>query len=270
MNNTLPVIAVHGIGAGTGTERKGFSNDLKKLAYKDNPTASCSWYECVWEDLNDAIDDRVGGIVKELLKSYRLPWKLDAQGRWGRIGQGAKIVCVNILLAIGGDYLNKGLDLGSDFMLYLDSDHGQKIRDRLKKQILDLSAKHPEGIALVAHSLGSVIAYDVVAEAVRVKQPLPIKQLITFGSPLDWTFKLRKTENKRECVYTSIGRTTRWTNFYYKEDYVSIHAPLPTTQFPAVENRLLKLPKGESALGSHTAYWKDETFAAEIRKLIEV
>jgi len=122
----------------------------------------------------------------------------------------------------------------------------KKIRNRLKSEILDLASKHPEGIALVAHSLGSVIAYDVLAEAVCDKKPLPVNQLITFGSPLAWTFDLRG------------------------EDYVPLHSPLPTSRFPTAENRKLALPKGKSQLGSHTAYWKDVTFAAEVKKLIEV
>ena len=160
------------------------------------------------------------------------------------------------------------VDLVSDFLLYLDTDHGKKIRARLKGDILKLAEVHPTGIALVAHSLGSVIAYDVVAEAVRDKQPLPIKQLITFGSPLAWTFELRNDDDKTEREFVSVG-ATRWTNFYYKEDYVPLHAPLPTAQFPTVENRLLKLPDGKSLFGSHTAYWNDEVFAAEVRELIK-
>jgi len=264
----LPVIAVHGVGAGTGRERAGFSRELDNLVYKDDPSSHI-WNECVWEDLNDAIDDRVGGIVKELLGSYRLPWKLDAPSRWDRICQGAKILCTNIALHIGGDYLTQGLDLGSDFLLYLDSDHGQKIRNRLKGEILELASKHPEGIALVAHSLGSVIAYDVLAEAVCDKNPLPVKQLVTFGSPLAWTFDLRDAEEKDERRFTSIG-ATKWTNFFYKEDYVPLHRPLPASKFSTVVNQELTLPQGNSQFGSHTAYWKDESFAAEVKKLIEV
>ena len=267
--NTLPVIAVHGIGVGTGRDRLGFSNELKTLVCNDNLSATFTWDECVWEDLNDAIDKRVGDIVRNLLKSYRLPWKFDAPSRIGKIGQGIGIACANLAMAIGGDFLNMGFDLGSDFVLYLDSDHGQKIRDRLKHQILALAAKHQEGLALVAHSLGSVIAYDVVAQAVCNKHPLPVKQLITFGSPLAWTFELRNDEGKRECAFVSVGNT-RWTNFYYEEDYVPIRKPLPETQFPTVENHLLKLPNGEKQFSSHTAYWKDAVFAAEVRKLIEV
>jgi len=267
--NTLPVIAVHGIGAGTGRKRAGFSSDLESLVYKDDPSSTHIWNECVWEDLNDAIDDRVGGIVKELLGSYRLPWKFDAPSRAGKIWQGIKIACVNFALFVGGDCLTAGLDLGSDFLLYLDSDHGRKIRNRLKGKVLELASKHPEGIALVAHSLGSVIAYDALAEAVCEKKPLPVNQLVTFGSPLAWTFDLRDVEEKDERRFTSIG-STKWTNFFYEEDYVPLHCHLPSSRFPTVANRKLALPKGKSQFGSHTAYWKDETFAAEVKKLIEV
>ena len=51
----LSVLAVHGVGAGEGAVRKGFSKELKRLVFSDATEADRRWHECVWEDLNDVI-----------------------------------------------------------------------------------------------------------------------------------------------------------------------------------------------------------------------
>ncbi len=123
---------------------------------------------------------------------------------------------------------------------------------------------------LAAHSLGSVIAYDVLAEAHLNGEKLPVKHLVTFGSPLEWTHDLRKTEEKDESKFTSIGGIP-WLNFYYKEDYVTRHRKLSNEKFKEVNNVHLSLPQTTSAFAtmkSHCAYWTDEQLVKRLQEIV--
>jgi len=264
MSKNYGVVAIHGVGPGTEMDRKGFSMELKKRVYPDLKDAEINWHEYVWEGRNEEIDSCVGGVVRRLLKDYHLVKKSDAEGWYQKLWRGV----ANFAIDMCGGIVSDGLDLGLDFVLYLDSDHGQKIRDGLKEEILSCAEKHPDGIVLVAHSLGSVVAYDTIAEAQLEGSPLPVKWLITFGSPLAWTFDLRKAEGKKELAYTSIGGV-KWKNFYYVEDCVCLHEHLPNEQFQNVENVPLKLPKGSARIASHCAYWADDAFAEHIRNCLD-
>lgn len=261
------ILAIHGIGAGDGESRKGFSSNLRDLIFTDSAQRKSSWHECIWEDLNDNIDNQISSIVQQLLTTYRKDWIKGEPNHFKRIWKNLVIFCQNLSIIACAGLSNLVLDLGLDFVLYLDSTHGEKIRDRLRAMIHETSGKAQDGIILLAHSLGSVIAYDTLAESVSLNEPLPIKKLITFGSPLQWTFDLRKAESKPECALKSTGNIP-WHNFYYKEDYVSLYKPLSTEIFPNVENFELTLPKSSSEAKSHCAYWTDINFANEIKKLV--
>lgn len=264
MSKNYGVVAVHGVGPGTEIDRKGFSMELKKRVCPDLKDAETHWHEYVWEGLNEKIDCRVGGVVRKLLEDYKLVKKTGGEGWLQKVRRWMANLSIDML----GEIASVSLDLGLDFVLYLDSDHGQKIRDGLKEEILSCAKKHPDGIVLVAHSLGSVIAYDTIAEAQLEGSPLPVKWLITFGSPLAWTFDLRKAEGKKELAYTSIGGV-KWKNFYYVEDCVCLYERLPKEQFQNVENVPLKLPTGSARIASHCAYWADDAFAEHIRNCLD-
>lgn len=258
------VVAIHGVGAGTEMDRRGFSLELKKRVFTDLKEAEELWHECVWEGLNSKIDECVGGVVRKLLKDYHIVRKEEKERWWRAVTR----VLANFFIDVGGGFVADGLDLGLDFVLYLDSDHGQKIRNDVKQKILTYADKHPQGIVLVAHSLGSVIAYDILAEAYLNGETLPVKRLVTFGSPLNWTFELRKAEQKKELNYTSIGNIS-WDNFYYVEDCVPLYEHLSKDRFLAVENIPLKLPVSSSQIASHCAYWSDDVLASHVRTHVE-
>lgn len=264
---SLPVVAVHGVGVGDGKSRAGFSSELRKRVFANESDAAQFWHECVWEGLNDTIDKQIVNVVQNLISGYSLPWTVSVGTKRDKIVHFFKAVFANFGLVIGGGIAEKALDLGLDFVLYLDSAHGDRIRNLLRDKILEVGKSNPDGVVLVAHSLGSVIAYDVVAEAELNGKPLPVRRLVTFGSPLQWTFELRKAEQKPECSFKSLGKT-RWSNFYYPEDYVSLGKELPTSVFPSVENVRLELPSDSSAAKSHCAYWSDDEFASCLQKIV--
>lgn len=268
----LSVLVVHGVGTGAG-----FSQSLKQLVFRDKAVARRRWNECIWKDINTAVDTWVGGMIDEAALEYmktccfegdsRRP-RVKAGGQWrlqlgDKVKAGVKAIGIGLMRTVTKNIL----DLGLDFVLYLDSQHGKKIRDRLRQRIVEVSERCGDDIILVAHSLGSVIAYDVLAEANMKNDPLPVRQLVTLGSPLAWTLELRKVEEKEECKFESIGDIP-WTNIYYKEDYVTRHKELPVRVFHNVRNELLPLPRSSSSLKSHSAYWEDDAVAQTIRDIL--
>lgn len=264
--NQYSIVAIHGIGMGTGIAREGFSDPLRKLSAKAANTEDFIWKEFIWETENDELDSRIEEIVREVVRGSLLPSLFGANEKkspWKKILAVASALTIQNRVA---QMVCKAVDLGLDFPWYLDSIKGQNIRKRLRKQIQDVQKESGTDVVLIAHSLGSVIAYDCLAEAYNKGFRLPVAKLVTFGSPLGWTFELRDLDNRPEREFTTIGGIP-WRNYYYKEDYVPLYKGLDGKRFgKEVENRLLPLPEGVKPHKSHEAYWKDANFAKEISR----
>lgn len=262
------IVAIHGIGMGTGAGRSGFSAPLKALVKKSANGRNVSWDEFVWETSNDRLDSLIGTIVRDMVEGPLLPSLFGGDRKsstWRRI---TAHVAAKVFRRKIAALACKAIDLGIDFPWYLDSINGSKIRENLRKKIREVHGRTGNNVILLAHSLGSVIAYDCLAEAKNIKVELPVARLLTFGSPLEWTFSLRKLDRRPELQFKSIGAIP-WDNFYYKEDYVPLYKPLDTEIFGAkVNNSLLKLPKGIQAYESHYAYWNDDRLAKFVCAMI--
>lgn len=270
----LGVLAVHGVGPGTGRTRAGFSAKLRNLVFPDKAAAGEFWHECVWEDLHDGLDDCISGIVSRMAEGPLFDGFLQkSKGitrilRWiGGSARADKILRTleGMTRDVASRFVAKALDIGLDFWLYLDSPHGRILRDRLRKRLESVAKKHPQGILLLGHSLGSVIAYDLLAEARLAGESLPVAALVTIGSPLAWAFDIRRADNRPEAAFDVIGPVP-WTNLYYPEDYIALYSPLPPDRFPEARNVRLSLPPSSSPLDAHRAYWSDSALARFVRE----
>lgn len=271
----LGVLAIHGVGPGSGQSRAGFSRRLRDLAFPDVAQIGPLWHECVWEDLHDGLDACVSGIVDRMAHGpvfdglLRKSKGLTRIFRWVGGSAGAdKILGTleGLTRDVAARFVAKALDVSLDFWLYLDSAHGRLLRERLRKRLESVAAKHPRGVVLLGHSLGSVIAYDLLAEARLAGETLPVAAFATIGSPLAWAFDIRRADNRPEAAFDSIGPVP-WTNFYYPEDYIALYSPLPADRFPSARNVRLSLPPKVPPLDAHRAYWGDSVLARCIRSI---
>lgn len=239
----LPVVVIHGIGYGTNQDRAGFSTELSTDVYEaarpvtrvgafeevkvpsgDAPGNGIWWGEALWETVNDHTDK----VTEELLKA-----------------------------AIPGppaDWFAKVLDLLGDVPLYLGP-HGNAIRSLVKGVI----GAFPDCI-VVGHSLGSVIAADILREAQITDNfsSLPVSGLITLGSPLNLL-------GLRSPMAPAQPFPFRWYNLWYPTDPVTLGKALSPTLFPGVTNR--KLSAGESFVVAHTSYWSSVVVANVVYQL---
>lgn len=262
------VVVVHGICANTGSQQTGFSRKLAKRVLKDDKFRAQFWHEAVWEKETDAADDKIHDAILRLMDAYDKTayWRkarLSATKNWiVKVGIWACSFLAYIVRLITIDRLATALDLALDLPLYLGEPRGGKIRQVVIDAIQKAQDENAAGVVLVGHSLGSVIAYDVVRENLRSENPLRIKALITLGSPLDWVADIRKAEDEMEDGNCSLSGV-KWINIYDEDDPVSIKDGLPLERFPDVKN--IRIRSGEKLILAHTCYWENDEVAKVIR-----
>jgi hypothetical protein len=100
------------------------------------------------------------------------------------------------------------------------------LQDELKNVLLEEKEKD---IMLIAHSMGSIIAYDVLRDLGQTDLEVKISHFITIGSPLG--LPLVKGKIIQERGYDAVVRTPSivtksWVNFADKKDKVAIDSHL--------------------------------------------
>lgn len=167
-------------------------------------------------------------------------------------------------------------------------DRFNALREKIRKTVLDSAeavyrACDSNGVPLydrvviVAHSLGSVVAYDTLNSLMRRDAAFGgtlqivdrTAALITFGSPLDKTAYLFSTQrashlqHAQDALANTVqpliqsGRRPAWVNIHSWNDIISgqldfYHVP----GGPPVEN--LSDPNASIPLAAHVEYWENE------------
>lgn len=140
-------------------------------------------------------------------------------------------------LDIGGDVIDStkrlfGFHEAADLVLkkklpdlyryYTEQATREELRQRLREAIFDNQDKQ---IMLVAHSMGSIVAYDTLRLIGREAPAISIVHLVTIGSPLGMPHVKRKIMQESHLVRTpSIVR--QWTNLADRRDPVAIDVHL--------------------------------------------
>jgi hypothetical protein len=149
-------------------------------------------------------------------------------------------------------------------------------------------------VFFVGHSLGSVIAYDALNDSIN-RDTIPngwepgskpgqldvvkrTRMLLTFGSPLDKTafiFRTQMTNEKvqlRESLTTLLqplvvdyaNRAARWINLWAPSDWVSGRLTYYDSPTPPPNKEVCNLRNKGAARPwiAHTRYWTDPLFSA--------
>ena len=273
MNNPrYSVVVVHGISDKTGDQQFGFSSALGEKVMPDQSVRDKYWVEAVWEPVNNALDDKIQDIVLKLVDTYdKTTYWRDSELAKATSGMCKVCIWIRWLLRriFKGWFVEKttrALDLVLDLPMYLGNPKGERIRDEVKKAIRKALDANANGVILVGHSLGSVIAYDVIRESQSEGgEHFPIKAFVTMGSPLAWVTDLRIADKEIPDASFSIGNI-QWINFYDVQDPVSLKMGLPTSRFPDVNNEPA-ICSGKRYIGAHTVYWCRDEVAQKIAAL---
>ncbi len=192
-------------------------------------------------------------------------------------------------------------DFFGDILLYLNEDNGRDIRQNIADQLSKAIRQHPEypQIHLVAHSLGSVILWDVLFSerftpgdpAYKIRALLNLDQpsaqvgnkgitsITTMGSPILF-FNLMFDIKPAQIQQRLSDKKVRWLNLIHSSDIIayplrSIFSPLPDLFFRdkyiwADANiaekaaRSLRQEHAAMALGvsdGHVSYWHSDVTA---------
>lgn len=268
------VVVVHGICAKSGSQQMGFSHELSSVVIPSHMMTICSpcWREVVWEKETNAADDKIQDVVLQCVNLYDKThyWRDSTlektTSKLKKLGIYILYWCVQLLFWRVARGVTQVLDLALDLPLYLGDPRGERIRNTVVSEI-QTALKDFDGIILVGHSLGSVIAYDVAKQYLQTEDnSLKIKTLITMGSPLKWITEIRRAEdgkqgpiNPQELSLPGI----KWINIYDKEDPIALKEELPNNMFENVEN--VPLESGEKFIKAHTCYWTQDKVASIVR-----
>jgi len=110
-----------------------------------------------------------------------------------------------------------------DLSLYYENEQiREELRSRLKSLLLNSAGNR---IALIAHSMGSIIAYDVLRILGRDEPDFELEHFITIGSPLGLPHVLDRIYKENHLVRTPTV-VKRWSNFADRRDPVALDVHL--------------------------------------------
>jgi hypothetical protein len=189
-----------------------------------------------------------------------------------------KLMKVIGLTPVGSVLARSVLDLVGDVVINLaDGTVAQQIREGLKEKIMRVyAAGNP--CYIVAHSLGSIYAFDVVNELIAENNQLfdrdsrktwPVQGLMTLGSPIGLGM-FKKGRNSVSPMGQG-SKLFRWKNYWDRNDPV-LSGNVFGKQFSGFEiaekymngkpdqgwfAKDIAVDTGKSWMLAHTAYWED-------------
>lgn len=228
MSNVL--IGIHGLSNKPAPAElaKGWESAIKEGLNKnegiDNPTINFSsvyWADVLYPEY-DINPDRYKPAEQGVLKTYNDNWIDSVREE---------------LFNWGGDIIESmkeqfGMDRAADKVL----EHKLKdlsryykeegIRNELRKRLTDEILKNIENrIMILSHSMGTIIAYDVLREIGREYPRLIVDHFVTLGSPLGLPHVKYKIAKESALVRTP-SIVKKWSNFADKRDPVALDVHL--------------------------------------------
>ena len=156
-------------------------------------------------------------------------------------------------------------------IMYYVKDKGNKrsgqmtILRKVNEKFEKFHKKHGNIDIIVAHSLGSVIAFDYVFGFRKYKysNKAKLKALVTLGSPIPlFTTAMEHVESKLKLPKNVL----KWINVLDKDDGVARHCR-PFFKNISIEQKLINT--GGNPYSAHVGYWKSREVAKIIAKEID-
>ena len=102
-------------------------------------------------------------------------------------------------------------------------------REAIQATLRDTLNEHKNNeVMLIAHSMGTIVAYDVLREIGRENRGVAVSHLVTIGSPLGLAHVKRKIqlESPNSRLRTPSIVTRSWVNYADRRDYVALDSHL--------------------------------------------
>lgn len=266
------IVFVHGVQWEPDSELAGYSLPLARAVERQAPSTRFRFKEVLWSDVVEARE-------RQLLQIGKL---IDVIGGADALGNLAHLLLEHIFKRQGlqlpfsrSDLLGsqisdliKGSGMGfkeKAFSAILDvliyESHVGTYRAEIQQKVQDAidSVKDELAPVVYGHSLGSAIAYDVLADKAD-GHGLPAIALITAGSPLGvLARKIEKAPGLGQLLRTSMF----WKNYYDADDFLAFWNPLKAFGFrDCVEDRAIDV--STIPFYSHTRYWTSDEIARDL------
>ncbi len=171
-------------------------------------------------------------------------------------------VWLTVSLVLAWFPINSLVDLAffaKRFLTQRPSDEGVSLRDASRNRVrdaLDAVLAHPEysRVTLLAHSFGTVVAVDLLADRERDDR----LRLVTLGSPLRILSARSRWLRAEVLKCAEQGAQVKWIDVHSEQDWMGGSLPLPEST--AVESRTLELDAGlgDRLFGrTHDRYFRD-------------
>jgi hypothetical protein len=227
----------------------------------------------------------VGAINREVIPGGQMAFMLTI---WGWV-LGASIYVRGFLLQYVGDvaaYISAHtVSRFNEIRATIQDAAFRTVRDVYFATATKDSPPLYSNVIMVGHSLGSVIAYDMLNAIIRHDALLDrptnaagrTSMLLTFGSPLDKTAYVFRTQRVREAevreaaaaavqsIITDVAlRPARWVNIWSKADWISgsldFYDPPPQTLDGRMVTNCID-PEATTPIAAHTEYWENRLLA---------
>ena len=272
------VIIIHGIGAlrKAGTQYSStLQRNIRKHFDLDDPDA-IEFHEVDWSDIGDALEAELLNVKQVVPQNqWPRPWFPLRHG----IGE-----VLDKLFGVSVEFRRFLIDGVGDTLIYRTPRGEREIQYRLIRTILAIRSilgatdpRQPRYVSIIAHSLGSIVAYDVAArlatEYSELVSGLGLSHFFTLGSPLA-LFSLLEYRNPNESHYSERGvlldrpdKSGVWLNFYDQQDVASfllekVYPPKP--DIPGRHYTIQDIRVQTGTFHAHTNYWQNDDVALKI------
>jgi hypothetical protein len=232
----LAIVIIHGV----GNEKVGYSKPLQELLKPKLPTAH--FEEVLWSDLGTVLGLRTQESPEQ--RAAREAWErqIDLAGAAARASRTdpAEAAKVDQETAAARGYVGPIVQYE-----YLPTGERERIQARLR-DALEWAAGHADRTIVIGHSLGSVIAFDVLDGLSKAGAGGRVELLCTLGSPLGNSIFLGHGGRSKSRP----SDTGAWLNVYSPHDLI---ASALQSSYQGVTD--LKIETSILPLTAHSAYW---------------
>jgi hypothetical protein len=228
MSNIL--IGIHGLSNKPTQEvlAKGWEDAIREGLHKNEEieNAPINFSSVYWADVMYPEPDPDPDLYREAeegaLKTYKDSW-LDAVKAKAFDWSGDVLDSMKTYFGVDAfaDTVLK-LKLQDLSRYYEEENIRTQLRERLRKEILKHTDKR---IMILSHSMGTIIAYDVLRNIGKEHPRLIIDHFVTLGSPLGLPHVKYKAAQENPLIRTP-SVVKRWSNFADKRDPVSMDVHL--------------------------------------------
>lgn len=272
------IIFIHGVQWEPNSEIRGYSVPLQNAIARQAPSTRFRFKEVLWSDIVEQKEREIlnagklidilgtgnisglGDVVQMLLEHIFKLQGMPASSNNKDTNLKTKVS--DLIKNSGQGFAEKAYSAIMDVIIYESGIGGyqEQIQGKLA-EALD-GVKGELAPIVYAHSLGSVIAYDVLAKRSK-SNSIPALGFITAGSPLG---VLKRDPSRTPELKDKLINAMFWKNYYDADDFLAFWNPLKAFGYRNLADEYA-IDVSPVPFYSHTRYWSSDEIARDLADL---